>query len=91
MAIIISPAQAYAIASQWGSYLNDSDPGRVFYTFPCLDARPLDELHRRWCLTYTQRCLDLAEMCLDLADIFELRMLRRFFTSTPLAHERIAA
>lgn len=34
MTRIISTAQAASIASQWGSYMNDGDPGAIFYTFP---------------------------------------------------------
>ena len=58
---MISPADAYCIASQWGSYMTASDPGAVFYTFPVADARPQDEEHRADLLAYAGKCLLVAE------------------------------
>lgn len=89
---LISAAAAYAIASQWGSYMSDADPGRVFYTFPAGDARPLDEAHRAWCLQHTAQCLAIARgyasQCGhgdDDADVQELLALERFFRESETA------
>lgn len=57
---MLSDREAYHIASQWGSYMNDSDPGRVFYTFPTGTAQPQDEDHREDLIAYTLVCLDKA-------------------------------
>ncbi|QPC87128.1 hypothetical protein GA830_10520 [Mesorhizobium sp. NBSH29] len=89
---IISPAAAYAIASQWGSYMHATDPGFVFYTFPPNDARPIGADHRRQCLQHTADCLSIASQQATQAginadndeDVTELRLLRRFFTETDL-------
>jgi hypothetical protein len=99
MADRLSPSAAYAIASMWGSYMNDADPGRVFYTFPAGDARPQDDAHRAWCLQYTAQCLAIARgyarQCGhgdDDADVCELLTLQRFFREAETVQpERIAA
>lgn len=57
---IISPDEAYDIASSWGSYLRDGDPGAVFYSFPVGDARPQNFEHRQALLKYTDACLKIA-------------------------------
>lgn len=44
---MLTPKQAYEIASQWGSYMNASDPGAIFYSFHVDDGRPNDEAHRQ--------------------------------------------
>lgn len=49
---MLTAVEAYAIASEWGSYLNSSDPGACFYSFYINDARPQDETHRALCLAY---------------------------------------
>lgn len=53
----ISPAEAFDIASSWGSYMNDGDPGAVFYTFPLGNALVKSESHRETLLWYTDDCL----------------------------------
>jgi len=57
---IITPDEAWHIASQWGSYVNGADPGAVFYSFPGGDARPRDPEHRRALIAYTETCLSVA-------------------------------
>jgi len=104
---IISPALAYTIASQWGSYVHNNDPGSVFYTFPPGDARPFDEPHRAECLTYARYCLSMArhrsghadtlvDMGFDLpehedSDVDDLASLVAFFECTSLAPHMRAA
>ena len=101
---IISPATAYTIASQWGSFVRTGDPGAIFYTFPPGDARPVDEAHRADCIVYARRCLSLArhrhghadqliELGFDLpdhdsTDVDELESLVEFFECSPLAPGR---
>lgn len=46
--------QAYTIASQWGSYMRDGDPGAVFYTFPGNAAHVQDAAHRLALIEYTK-------------------------------------
>jgi hypothetical protein len=98
MADRLTPAAAYAIASQWGSYMNDADPGRVFYTFPAGDARPIDEAHRAWCLQHTVQCLVIAKSHAsqcghgdDDADVQDLLALERFFRECEIVEMRRAA
>lgn len=86
------PAQAYAIASQWGSYINAGDPGAVFYTFPVNDARPQSEAHRAQLQDYAVTLalkringVPLSELTPDVAaDIRELRALHDFFATADL-------
>lgn len=94
----ITPRQASAIASQWGSYISAGDPGSVFYSLSPNDARPHDEHHRLRCIAYTDRCIDIATQRShqtghrdDAEDLRELRQLRRFFVETALKPGRIAA
>lgn len=85
---LISPSGAYSIASQWGSYMTSGDPGAVFYSFPCNDARPQDEAHRVACILYTDDCLtkvDPAGSDEDVADYAALKALRDFFVRSPYA------
>lgn len=58
---ILSPEEAYDIASSWGVYNTGSEPGAVFYSFPPGDARPADFEHRRALLDYTRDCKQIAE------------------------------
>jgi hypothetical protein len=51
---LMSPREAYELASQWGSYMRDGDPGAVFYSFSALDATPQGSEHRAQLLTYTK-------------------------------------
>jgi hypothetical protein len=57
----LTPQEAYDIASSWGSYMRDGDPGAIFYSFPCGDARPQDAEHRLGLIRYTQSCQRIAE------------------------------
>lgn len=78
---VLTPAQAYDVASSWGSFIRAGDPGAVFYTFRPGDARPDSERHRRQCLDYLA---DLLGRGLSDAARRELRALRAFFKSTGL-------
>lgn len=84
---IITPAEAFDIASQWGSYISAGDPGAVFYSFPLNDARPQDDDHRAACLAYTDELLDGLDP--EDADYVEdkasLTVLREFFALSPEA------
>lgn len=79
---MLSPARAYDIASNWGSYMNDGDPGAVFYSFRFNDARPDTEDHRAKCIAYTKHLI-IGNYGTP-ADQVELEALRDFFTSTKL-------
>lgn len=83
---LISPAGAYAIASQWGSYVKAGDPGAIFYSFPVNDARPQSEDHRVACILYTDTLLaNIDPKASDeaLADHAALSALRDFFVRSP--------
>lgn len=88
----MTPAQAYTIASQWGSYVRAGDPGACFYSFHGNDARPIHEAHRQACLDYTFGLIkdlrdDTPDADIDAetaADIAELRALWDYFTTAPL-------
>jgi hypothetical protein len=78
--------------------MSAGDPGRVFYTFPPGDARPIDEAHRAWCLRHTETCLVIARQNArqcghgeDDVDVADLLALRRFFRETALASRLRAA
>lgn len=49
---MLTPRQAYRIASQWGSYMHAGDPGACFCAFHLDDARPVSERHRKACLSW---------------------------------------
>ena len=78
---MLTPREAYAFASSWGSYVAADDPGRVFYTFRPNDARPDSERHRRQCLDYLASLLTSG---LSAAAVADLRRLRQFFKHTGL-------
>jgi hypothetical protein len=91
----LHPAEAYSIASQWGSFVRLGDPGAVFYTFPVDDARPKTEAQRKALLGYTERCIrDVAKRrrrasttkAVDdcARDYCDLAALHLFFQDTPL-------
>lgn len=82
---LIDPREAYNIASQWGSYMNASDPGAAFYTFKSGDATPRGENHRAQLLAYTESLL--ASDDLESDDREELESLKAFFTSYPHSGE----
>jgi hypothetical protein len=88
----ISPIEAYLIASEWGSFIHNGDPGAVFYTFPINDGRPQSEAHRQLLMDY---CFDLIKELRDdlpeeelddeaRADIEQLRDLWQFFSISTL-------
>lgn len=79
---LLSPSEAFEIASQWGSYISNGDPGAIFYSFPLNDARPQGDDHRAACLAYTDDLLaDLKAD--DVEDLAELTALRAFFATVP--------
>jgi hypothetical protein len=77
---MLTPKQAYDLASQWGSYMRAGDPGACFYGFHVDDGRPVREAHRRQCLAYG---LQLMQTCRP-HEFAELRRLREFFATTEL-------
>jgi hypothetical protein len=78
----ISKERAYALASQWGSFINATDPGACMYAFHVNDGRPLTEAHRLQCLTWLRtRRADTAK------DERELQQLIRFMANAPLRPE----
>lgn len=48
----MTPAKAYDVASQWGSFMSTGDPGGCLYGFHLGDGRPVNEAHRKACLDY---------------------------------------
>ena len=48
----MTPAKAYDVASNWGSFVHNGDEGRCFYGFHFQDGRPVSEAHRKACLDY---------------------------------------
>lgn len=80
----LTPAAAYRIASDWGSYLHNSDPGACFYAFHKDDGRPVSEEHRAQCLRYAS---DLFGRVETKAAKRELAALERWFSSAPLWSE----
>jgi elongation factor P hydroxylase len=78
---MLTPSQAYALASSWGSFIRAGDPGAVFYSFRVNDARPDSERHRRQCLAYVR---GLLKSGLSEPAMRELRALRAFFQNTGL-------
>lgn len=89
---MLTPQQAYDIASQWGSYINSWDPGACFYGFKINDGRPVSEEHREQCRDYAFDLIkdlrdDEHEEDLDAetaADLKDLRDLWEFFAATEL-------
>lgn len=81
----LDSAQAFTIASSWGSYITAGDPGAVFYTFPAGDAQVQSEDHRAQLIAYTDACLISARAGeVDGPDdtethVAELEALRRYF------------
>jgi hypothetical protein len=76
----LTPREAYALASDYGSFIRAGDPGACFYGFHFNDGRPVSEAHRQQCLSYVRRLL--VEM--DAAARRELRQLKTFFLLTEL-------
>lgn len=81
MQIEMTPAKAYDIASNWGSYMTAGDPGACFYGFRFGDGRPVSEAHRVDCLTYARTLLNRG---VDEADEPELRALIEFHANCDL-------
>lgn len=79
----LTKAKAFAIASEWGSYLHSSDPGACFYGFRAGDGRPVSEEHRAQCLAY----LDTLQPT-RCEELFDLGRLRRFLAAAPIASGR---
>lgn len=88
---MLTSEEAFAIASRWGSLVQSSDPGAVFYTFPVNDARVVSEEHREKLIAYTKECLAIAEANKDPKppntpkDAEELRALLHYFETVPLS------
>lgn len=79
---LISPRAAYAIASQWGSYMTSGDPGAVFYSFKSGDATPTGPAHRAQLIAYTETCLSEADNDADKADLADLLAFFKAFPDT---------
>ena len=91
-----TPAEAYAIASQWGSLVRSGDPGAVFYSFPFEDARPQSPDHRLALLRWTSDCRRAAQAQGAAtpearADIDDLDRLEVFFATVAQAPEAESA
>lgn len=82
---LLTPREAYTIASQWGSYITSGDPGAVFYSFSRDDAQPRGEEHRAALLTYTESLLARPDLTAD--DRAELEALKLFFERFPHSGE----
>jgi hypothetical protein len=78
---IISKERAYALASQWGSFIHDSDPGACLYALYPDDGRPLSDEHRVQCLQHLRR--QQTKTSRD-REYRELMQLIRFMANTPL-------
>lgn len=102
MAPALTPAAAYAIASQWGSYRTAGDPGACFYAFRKDDGRPASEEHRAQCIRYLDReCWVAAQLGIENARAWRdaprlaaaesnmeaLRQLKAWFRAAPLWSE----
>lgn len=102
MAPALTPSAAYAIASQWGSYVRAGDSGACFHAFRKDDARPVNKWHRAQCVRYLEReCLVAAQLRLENAqawrdvariasaerDLADLRHLKCWFRTAPLWSE----
>lgn len=82
---LLTPQEAYTIASQWASCVTTGDPGAVFYSFSRDDAQPRGEAHRAALLTYTESLL--ADDDLEADDRAELEALKLFFERFPHSGE----
>mgnify|MGYP001302823116 CR=1 FL=1 len=81
MARLITKERAFALATQWASFLHAGDPGQCLYAFYTNDGRPLTEAHRLECLIWLQgqQARPLSEREAD-----ELQKLIRFMANTPI-------
>lgn len=82
MARTLNPAAAYRIASDWGSYLHNSDPGACLYGFRAGDGRPVSEFHRAQCLAYLATLQPIR-----CEELFDIDRLRRYLAVAPLWSE----
>ncbi|TIS37524.1 hypothetical protein [Mesorhizobium sp.] len=81
MANLITKERAFALASQWASFMHTTDPGQCLYAFYSNDGRPLSEAHRLECLRWliSKQMTTRTERQYD-----ELMKLIRFMANTPL-------
>jgi hypothetical protein len=56
----LTHAEAAEIAAQWGSMVTNSDPGRIFYSFPGNRAPELNDDGWKWALEHCDNCLTTA-------------------------------
>jgi hypothetical protein len=84
----LTPSEAYAIASQWGSYIRNGDPGACFYCFHPDDGRPIDDGHRADVLA--QIDVRLARPRLSAGDRRDLKRLAGYIRTAPLYSRRAA-
>ncbi len=82
---MITKERAFALASQWGSFIRAGDPGACMYAFHANDGRPVSESHRGQCLRYLRACKPDTP-----ADGLELLQLIRWLASCPLRPEVIS-
>lgn len=78
---LISKERAYALASQWASYMDSDDPGQCLYALYTYDGRPLTEAHRLDCLKWLR---SRPVKGLSRHDYDDLQKLIRFMANTPL-------
>jgi hypothetical protein len=79
MVRLITKERAFALASQWGSFINAGDPGSCMYAFHFNDGRPVDEAHRAECLKWLR-----SRRGDTIQDQAELQMLICFMSNTEL-------
>lgn len=82
---MITKERAFALASQWGSFIAAGDPGACMYGFYANDGRPVSERHRMECLRYLRQCKPDT-----VKDGVELLQLIRFLANCPLRPEAVA-
>ncbi|RWC91669.1 MAG: hypothetical protein EOS72_03165 [Mesorhizobium sp.] len=78
---LITKERAFAIASQWGSFMHATDPGQCLYAFYVNDGRPLTEAHRLECLRWLR---SKQTTCRSDREYDELMKLIRFMANTAL-------
>lgn len=78
---LISKERAYAIASRWGSFLHNADPGACLYALYHNDGRPLNEEHRLQCLRHLR---SKQHRTGSDREYRELMQLIRFMANAPL-------
>lgn len=78
---LISKERAYALASQWASFLYNADPGACIYALHPNDGRPLNDEHRLQCLRHLRSKQHYTN---SDSEYRELMQLIRFMANTPL-------